>query len=193
MKYLWSSMYSMNSFRTMRFWISFFFCVCEQYITHEYCENVAHFTIHFYVSIVYTHWRQSGLKSTSARMYITSGWGRENGVFMYIISGRGIKTGSAHALVCTLVNGASVHFERRLVKLITELFLKCIAACLMLCIWLNSGVRILQSIQQRFTWRLHNNFCQGIFKNPPLSVSFSCLLEKYCSLNLCVCVCLVST
>ena len=55
MKYLWSSMYSMNSFRTMRFWISFFFCVCEQYITHEYCENVAHFTIHFYVSIVYTN------------------------------------------------------------------------------------------------------------------------------------------
>ena len=55
MKYLWSSMYSMNSFRTMRFWISFFFCVYEQYITHEYCENVAYFTIHFYVSIVYTY------------------------------------------------------------------------------------------------------------------------------------------
>ena len=85
-----------------------------------------------------------------------------------------------------------VHFERRLVKLITELFLKCIAACLMLCIWLNSGVRILQSIQQRFTWRLHNNFCQGIFKNPPLSVSFSCLLAwKILQLEF-VCLCVFS-
>ena len=39
--------------------------------------------------------------------YITSGRGRENGVFMYIVLGQGIKTGSACALVCTLVNGAS--------------------------------------------------------------------------------------
>ena len=36
--------------------------------------------------ILITTWRQSGLKRTSARIYITSGMGRENGVvFMYII------------------------------------------------------------------------------------------------------------
>ena len=33
MKYMWSSMNSMNSFRTMRFWISFFFCVWAVHYT----------------------------------------------------------------------------------------------------------------------------------------------------------------
>ena len=49
----------------------------------------------------------------------------EYGVVMYIISGRGMKTGSARALVCTLVNGTSEnkHFNFNQAILLGSFFL----------------------------------------------------------------------
>ena len=53
---------------------------------------------------------QSLQQNTNSISIITDANRGENGVFMYMISGRGIKTGSARALVSILVNGASEHY-----------------------------------------------------------------------------------